>query len=265
MKRRNLLFASSGIAIAALFTQTDTTVAKTNPGQMVTLADGLPGYYVIPSTAGPHPAVIVQMEAFGLNDNIKEICDRLAQKGYAALAPDFYRGETFAYTNVDAAVAKLKTLKDDTAMADVGSSLAFLAQRPEVKPTAIGTIGFCMGGRLVYLACAAHTDKLKAGVAFYGGGIAANPDPLGRPALLDRTAEIKAPIMLLYGANDQLIAADEHARIALALSSQKKRYVISVFPEAGHGFLSDRRDSYNQPAAAEAWEMTISFFQRHLA
>jgi carboxymethylenebutenolidase len=263
MKRRHILFASSGIAIASLFTKTDKTIAKPNPGQMVKLASDLQGYYVAPGTTGPYPAVIVQMEAFGLNDNIKQVCDRLAQQGYAALAPDFYRGETFAYTNVDGAVAKLKSLKDDTAMADFGNSLAFLAQRPEVKP-AIGTIGFCMGGRLVYLACAAHADKLKAGVAYYGGGIAANPDPLGRPALLDRTAEIKAPIMLLYGANDQMIAADEHGRVAMALSNNRKRYVISVFLGAGHGFFSDRRQNYNQPAADESWEMTLSFFKRHL-
>ena len=69
----------------------------------------------------------------------------------------------------------------------------------------------------------------------------------------------------MYGANDQSIAPEEHERIALALSTNKKRYGINVFPDAGHGFFSDRRDSYNPVASDEAWAMTLAFFERHLA
>ncbi len=70
--------------------------------------------------------------------------------------------------------------------------------------------------------------------------------------------------MLMYGAEDSLIAADEHERVALALSSAKKRYVINLSPNAGHGFFSDRRENYDPAAAEEAWEMTLAFFGRHL-
>ncbi|MBW4658346.1 MAG: dienelactone hydrolase family protein [Drouetiella hepatica Uher 2000/2452] len=268
MKRRDLLMASSGIAAATLLTRAEgqaIAAMPTTPGAMVTLAGDLKGYYVHPSGTVAHPAVVVIMEAFGLNAYVKSVCDRLAQAGYAALAPDFYYGDTFEYTNVSAAVAKLKTLKDDTVMTEFGKGLEFLASRMEVKPGAVGTIGFCMGGRFVYLASATHADKLKAGVSFYGGGIAANPDPLGRKALLDLTPAIQSPIMLMYGANDQSIAPDEHERIALSLSTNKKRYAINVFPDADHGFFSDRRDNYNSAASDEAWAMTLAFFQRHLA
>jgi carboxymethylenebutenolidase len=271
MKRRDLLIASSGIAAATLFTQADEqkAIAAVPPGEMVTLAGDLKGYYVRPgSVASGNPvtyaAVVVIMEAFGLNAYVKSVCDRLASAGYAALAPDFYYGETFEYTNVPDAVAKLKTLNDDTVMAEFGKGLEFLSGRTEVKPNVVGTIGFCMGGRFVYLASAVHADKLKAGVSFYGNGIAANPDPLGRKSLLDLAPAIKPPIMLMYGANDQSIAPDEHERIALALSTNKKRYAMNLFPDAGHGFFSDRRDSYNPAAADEAWAMTLAFFERHL-
>ncbi len=260
--------ASSGIAAATLFTKADSqaiAAMPAAPGSMVTLAANLKGYYVRPSGTVTHPAVVVIMEAFGLNAYVKSVCDRLAQAGYAALAPDFYHGDTFEYTNVPAAVAKLKTLSDDTVMAEFGKGLEFLAGRTEVKPGTVGTIGFCMGGRFVYLASATHADKLKAGVSFYGGGIAANPDPLGRKSLLDLTSAIKSPIMLMYGANDQSIAPDEHERIALSLSTNKKRYAINVFPDADHGFFSDRRDSYNPVASDESWAMTLAFFERHLS
>ena len=266
MKRRNLLFASSGVALAPLLMQTNKTIAAvpTSAGELVTLADNLKGYYTHPTGAGTHPAVVVIMEAFGLNDYVKSICDRLAQAGYAALAPDFYHGATFAYTDQNGAVAKLKSLNDDTVMAEYGKGLEFLGKRAEVKPNIVGTIGFCMGGRLAFLANAAHATQLKAAVSFYGAAISANPNPLERKDLLDQAPAMQAPIMLMYGAEDPIIAADEHGRVALALSTAKKRYVINLFPKAGHGFFSDRRANYEPVAAAEAWDMTLAFFKRHL-
>jgi carboxymethylenebutenolidase len=266
MKRRDLLFASSGIALVPLLVQADKTIAAlpTSAGELVTLADNLKGYYIHPAGAAPCPAVVVIMEAFGLNDYVKSICDRLAQAGYAALAPDFYHGETFAYTDTNGAVAKLKSLNDETVMEEFGKGLDFLAKRGEVKPNIVGTIGFCMGGRFAFLANAAHATQLKAAVSFYGTGISANPNPLERKDLLDQAPAMQAPIMLVYGANDPFIAANEHERIALALSTAKKRYVINLFPNAGHGFFSDRRDNYEPNAAAEAWEMALAFLKRHL-
>jgi len=179
--------------------------------------------------------------------------------------PTFTMARWFEYTNVQGAVAKLKTLNDDKVMTEFGEGLTFLAGRSEVKPGAVGAIGFCMGGRFVYLASATHTDKLKAGVSFYGGSIEAAPDPLGRKSLIDLTPAITSPIMLLYGAEDQSIPPAEHERIALALSTHKKRYAINVFPGADHGFFSDRRENYNAAASDEAWAITLAFFERHLA
>lgn len=270
MKRRQLLFTASTFASASLLTVLGGNrllakplakpLAKRKPqGRSVMLTDSLKGYYVAPTGKGPFPAVLVLMEAFGLNTHIQDVCDRLAKAGYAALAPDFYDGAIFAYTDVSAAIAKLKTIDDDKAMAQFGSGLDFLAGRAEVAKGQVGTIGFCMGGRLAFLAAIAHPERIKAAVCFYGGGIAANPDMLGRKALLDRVGAIKDPILLLYGADDGLIAADEHERIALALSSQKKRYTLSVFPKAGHGFFCNERESYAPAAAQEAWENSLSF------
>ena len=207
---------------------------------------------------------MVIMEAFGLNSNIKNVCDRLAKAGYAALAPDFYHGDIYEYTDLQNAIAKLKSLNDDTVMAEVGKGLGFLAARQEVAADRVGVMGFCMGGRYTFLANAVHADKFKAAAAFYGAGIAPEKDALGRQPLLDRVAAMQAPIMLVYGADDQSIAADEHGRIAQALSTAKKRYILSVFPNAGHGFLSDRRDSYAAAPAREAWQMTMNFLKYNL-
>jgi carboxymethylenebutenolidase len=270
MKRRDLLVASTGLsatALAAFSGSHSKTLALSKQslkGQKVQLAPNLSGYYATPSTKGQYPAVIVIMEAFGLNDYIKSICDRLAQAGYAALAPDFYNGAVFAYTDLNGAIAKLKSLTDDGAMAVFGKGVDFLGKRAEVKRGGVGVIGFCMGGRYTFLANAAQANNVKAAVSFYGGGIAANPDPLGRANLLPLVDKMAAPIMLIYGAEDKSISTAEHEQVAAALSKAKKRYILNVFPKAGHGFFSDRRDSYNPEAASEAWAMTLNFFDRYL-
>lgn len=263
MKRRDLLIASAAVASTSLIAKfgTDTTIAaQTVQGKTVTLDKGLQGYYVYPKGKTSAPAVMVFMEAFGLNNHIKEVCDRLAKAGYTALAPDFYHGATYAYTDMQNAIAKLKTLDDTKVMAEVGKGLEFLAKRKEVAANKIGVMGFCMGGRFTFLANAVHADKFKGAVAFYGSGIGNPNDQLGRKSLLDQVGVMKAPIMLIYGAEDKSILPDEHGRIVTALSSAKKRYTLTVFPTAGHGFFSDRRGNYAAAAAKEAWQLTMNFF-----
>jgi carboxymethylenebutenolidase len=278
MKRRDILLGASSIATAAVIANSRSSTAKPadpnkaptvgaafNLGKNIQITKDLPGYYVTPAGAGKFPAVIVLMEAFGLNTWCKSTCDRLAQSGFAAIAPDFYRGTTYAYTDVTGAVAKLKSLNDNAVMSDVGKSIDFLTGRSEINANGIGVIGFCMGGRYAFLTNASYPGKIKAAISFYGGGIDAAPgNPLGQKSLLDRLSTMQAPLMLMYGSEDQLIAADEHGRVAAALSKAKKRYILNLFPKAGHGFMSDRRENYAPEAAREAWLMTTGFFSQNL-
>lgn len=277
MKRRDILLGASSLATAAIVANSQLSTAKqpepkttavtptANVGKNIQIAKDLPGYYVTPAGTGKFPAVIVLMEAFGLNNWCKSICNRLAQSGFAAIAPDFYRGTTYEYTDVAGAIGKLKSLNDDAIMSDVGKSIDFLAGKSEINANGIGVIGFCMGGRYAFLTNAVYPTKIKAAISFYGGGIDATAgNPLGQKSILDRSPTMQSPIMLMYGSEDQLIAADEHGRVAAALSKAKKRYILNLFPKAGHGFMSDRRENYAHEAAAEAWMMTTGFFSHNL-
>ena len=277
MKRRDILLGASSLATAAIVANSQLSTAKqpepkttavtptANVGKNIQIAKDLPGYYVTPAGTGKFPAVIVLMEAFGLNNWCKSICNRLAQSGFAAIAPDFYRGTTYEYTDVAGAIGKLKSLNDDAIMSDVGKSIDFLAGKSEINANGIGVIGFCMGGRYAFLTNAVYPTKIKAAISFYGGGIDATAgNPLGQKSILDRSPTMQSPIMLMYGSEDQLIAADEHGRVAAALSKAKKRYILNLFPKAGHGFMSDRRENYAPEAAAEAWMMTTGFFSQNL-
>ena len=233
------------------------------PTRTVTIAPGVGGFLAHPR-GRTGDGIVVVMEAFGLNDFVKETCRRFAREGYVACAPDVYHGDTFAYAERDRALARLVTLDDRTLMREVAGALDVLEDEG-ARRNAI--IGFCMGGRVAFLANAVHGARLRASVSFYGGGIAP-AEPKGRPPLLDRVPDLRAPQLLVYGAKDASIGADEHARLAAALTAGNKRYALNVYPDAPHGFATIDRDSYREPQARAAWHATLAFldeaYGRHL-
>jgi len=230
----------------------------------VDLNESLRGYLALPPGNGPHPAVLVFQEAFGINRYIQDECERLARSGYAALAPDFFRGQVFDYSQREAVFAKLKELSDDGLVADVRAAIAYLDARPDVRHDAYGAVGFCMGGRLSVLTAISFDAKIAAAASMYGGGIAPKEPRFGWPILAGRVGEIQAELLLIYGADDESIPPDEHGRVAEVLSKAKKRYALSVYPNAGHGFASTDRESYVRNVAESAWASTIALFDETL-
>jgi carboxymethylenebutenolidase len=215
-----------------------------------------------PKDSGSYPGIVVLMEAFGLNDHIKKVTERIAQEGYVAIAPDLYHREPerlVPYSELPKAVAIMNRLQDPKVMDDVGAAIAHLKGQGSVKPGAIGVTGFCMGGRFTYLAAAHHNKDVKAAVCFYGGGI-----PMGNPSPLSRTGEITCPMYLFFGGKDPLIPMDHVGQINTELTSKKVNFSMKVYPEATHGFFCDERPSYNEPAAKDAWEKFKTFFAQHL-
>jgi carboxymethylenebutenolidase len=234
---------------------TSTLQLDTPDGKMET-------YEARPKSGGPYPAIIVLMEAFGVNNHIKDVTGRVAQEGYVAVAPDLYHREAerlIPYSDMKKAIATMNRLQDPKVMADVGAAIAHLKSQGAVKARSIGVTGFCMGGRYTYLSAAHHNKDVKAAVCFYGGGI-----PMGNPSPLDRTAEINSPILLFFGGKDALIPQEDVEKVKKALEDHKKNSTVQVYPEAGHGFFCNERASYNADAANDAWEKFKSFFARHL-
>ncbi len=219
------------------------------------------GYYAVPAGDGPFPAVLVYQEAFGVNDYVQSEVRRLAEHGYAALAPDLFRGDVYGYGETDrpAMYARLQALTDEGLLADVRAAAAFLDGRPEVARRAYGAVGFCMGGRLAVLSAIALGEKIAAAASFYGGGIAPEQPRFFAP-LRERLAEVQGALLLVYGADDEGIAPSEHARIAETLSAHKKRYTLSVHPGAPHGFASRDRESYRPAQAEAAWAEALALF-----
>ena len=226
--------------------------------EFLSIAPGVSGYLAKP-TGVPGIGVVVMMEAFGLNAYIKGVCERFARAGYMALAPDIYHGETFDYSDRERAIARVNEVDDDVAMQEVGAALDRLVTEGS-RDGRLAVIGFCMGGRLAFLANAVHGARLAASVSFYGGGIAPAVARGKRKPLIDRVGDLAAPQLLIYGARDASIASDEHARLAKALSDANKRYTLAVLPDAPHAFATVDRESYHAPAAEAAWRIAFAFF-----
>ena len=229
------------------------------------IASSLGGAFARPKGSGPHPAMIVFMEAFGLNEFIKDFLRLLAAEGFFAIAPDLYEGKIYEYSDFSGAIGHLSRLKDDVVMEQTRQTLEWLEKREDVQKDRTGALGFCMGGRLTFLSLTTFPDKLKAGVSYYGGSIGHEGlDGLGRKEVLSGAGRLKSPILLLYGAKDDSIPSEEHGRISKTLSALDKTYLLSVYPDAPHGFSCWQRSSYREEAAKPAWKLVRFFLENTL-
>ena len=156
--------------------------------EFLSIGEGVSGFLAKPSGV-PGIGVVVIMEAFGLNAFVKGVCERFARAGYMALAPDIYHGDTFEYADRDRAIARVNDVDDDVAMREVGTALDTLVAQG-ARDGRLAVIGFCMGGRLAFLANAVHGTRLAASVSFYGGGIAPTVPRGKRKSLIDLMGDL---------------------------------------------------------------------------
>jgi carboxymethylenebutenolidase len=227
-------------------------------------ADGLmPAYVCRPAGAGSHAAVIVVMEAFGLNAHIKDVAERIAREGYVTIAPDlFYRfgSPIVPYEDVPRALGYIQKFDDAVLMAELGVVIQHLKGRPEVRSDRIGITGFCVGGRIAFLTACRHPAAIKVAVPFYGGGIAADT-PTAPINLADR---IQCPILCFFGETDKMIPMDQVRRVDETLKRLKKTAEVKVYKGAGHGFFCNDRASYDAGAAQNAWDTMRQWLTKYL-
>ena len=228
--------------------------------ERVSTPDGaMPVFLAEPTGPGRHPAVIVIMEAFGLNGHIEDVARRIAAEGYVALAPDLYWRQLpdnkVGYDELPKAIGLMQKVKDDKAVSDLNAALDFLAARPNVNAAKLGCTGFCMGGRLTFLLAAEKPERIAAAAPFYGGGIA---------GLLDKASKIRAPLYLFFGERDAFIPLDQVKQIDGKLTELGKDHTTKVYPGSDHGFFCNERGSFDAKAAADSWSELKAFFKKHL-
>jgi len=216
-----------------------------------------------PSGEGMFPAVIVIQEIFGVNAHIRSVTERLAREGYVAIAPAIFQrtapGFEVGYSTEETVLGrKYKDLTTaDELLSDMQATIAYLRGLPKVNGAAIGTIGFCFGGHVVYLA--ATLPDIKATASFYGGGLATMTPGGGDPTIA-RTAAIKGTLYAFFGTQDPLIPIEQIDQVEAALQSHQITHRFFRYP-TGHGFFCDQRVDYSAEYAAAAWEHVKQLFQ----
>ena len=265
-----LLFA--GYATAAV-SQSAEPVVTDEAGlvtETVTLPapDGfdLPAYVARPEGEGPFPIVVVASEIFGVHAYIQDVCRRLAKEGYAAIAPAFFvRVEDPAPLSDMARVMEIVGAAGyEQVMGDVDAALEWLHGQIWADSERVGITGFCWGGKVVWQAVARFA-AFDAGVAWYGRLAPEEGATGGAPWPVDLAADLKAPVLGLYGEDDRGIplSSVEAMRDALASAGQTSSEIV-VYPGAGHAFHADYRPSYQAEAATDGWSRLLAHFQTHL-
>jgi carboxymethylenebutenolidase len=232
----------------------------------VKVSDGeMPVYYARPQGVQNPPVILVAMEIFGLHEWVKDVARRVAHLGALAIAPNYYfRDETNGtdltkITEMPKLFPIVNAKKDAELFSDLDSTVAW-AKSQGGNTSRLGIMGFCRGGRTVWH-YSSHNPNLKAGVAFYGTLIDKN-DAAPKNSI-DLAADVKEPVLGLYGADDAGIKLDQVAQMEEQLKAANKTFEFVVYSGAPHGFFADYRSSYRKDAAQDAWNQLTRWFKNH--
>ena len=216
-----------------------------------------------PHGGRPRAGLLVFQEAFGVNAHVRDITERFAREGYHALAPELFHrtapGFEGTYTNFEAVMPHMRALKEQDLEADARAAYVWLRADVGAPEIHIACIGFCLGGRVSFLANSIL--PVRAAISFYSAGIAPNPMT---PGLLNRARDLHAAHLLFWGGLDKHIGPEQAQAVAEALRKAGKPFVNVEFADADHGFFCDARASYNPAAAQQAWALTHAFLNCHL-
>jgi len=261
---------SAGFAAAVLpvSAQTITTSAEgLVAGEVKVPAKGgdMVAYRAMPASGGNFPVILVVSEVWGVHEYIKDVCRRIAKNGYFAIAPELFarQGDAASYTDTSKLLSEVVAkVSDAQLVGDLDACVAFAKASGKVEVTRLGITGFCWGGRVVYM-YAAHNPNVKAAVAWYGTPTRAFYP--GDKTVMDVAAQIKAPVLGLYGGADQGIPpADVEKLFATLKSAGNANSQYTVYPDAPHAFHADYRPSYRKQVAEDAWNKMIAWFKLNL-
>lgn len=261
------LIAGFALAVQPISAQTvittDTNGLTAGEVQIPTKDGNMPAYRAMPANGKGLPVVLVVQEIFGVHEHIKDICRRFAKLGYLAIAPELYarQGDVSKMENFGDIISKVVSkVPDAQVMSDLDATVAWADKSGGGNIGKLGITGFCWGGRIVWL-YAAHNPKLKAGVAWYGR-LVGDTNELQTKNPIDLVADLKAPVLGLYGADDQGIPVESVEKMREALKKANNSSEIIVYPKTPHGFHADYRASYRKEEAQDGWKRLQEWFKK---
>ena len=275
LSRRDFVRAAVGSGFAAAVLPVSAQTIKTDSAGltvgevMISVGDfKLPVYRAMPAGRSGNgaglPVVLVVSEIFGVHEHIADVARRFAKLGYLAIAPELFvrQGDAQSFGEIAKLLAEVvNKVPDAQVMADLDACVAW-AKANGGDTSKLGVTGFCWGGRITWL-YTAHNPAVKAGVAWYGQ-LLGTPNELKPKNPIDLVGQLKAPVLGLYGAEDQGIpvAAVDQMKAALATgNAAAKASQFIVYPGAQHAFHADYRPSYKKDAADDGWKRCVAWMR----
>ncbi len=214
-------------------------------------------YAAFPEGDGNFPALLVIQEAFGVNHHIRNVCEGFAKQGYAVVSPDiFHRTQRlfdWPYNDFQSVMPHYQAVTNEGLTADLQAAYDWLHSQSNVIKGKTGCVGYCLGGRVAFLANAVL--PLSAAVSYYGGSV---------EQLADKAPDLHADHLFFWGGQDKHITPDKIDIIINAVKDAGKNYTNVVISYADHGFSCNERPSYHPQAAKEALAHTLAFFETRL-
>lgn len=271
LERREFLQVALGTSFAAAVLPvlaqtaivTDTEGLEAGTVTMMVGDQAVPVYRAKPKGGQHLPVILVVSEIFGVHQHIADIARRFAKLGYLALAPDLFvrQGDPTSYTSMPELFRDIILKVPDTqVMQDLDACVAW-ARQHDGDTSKLGITGFCWGGRISWL-YAAHNPQLKAAVAWYGR-LKQDKSALQPENPVDIAAQLKVPVLGLYGGKDSGIPLDTVEAMRAGLAKGHSGSEIVVYPDAGHAFHADYRPSYIAADAREGWKRCTDWFRQH--
>ena len=228
-------------------------VVRTTQVNLPVNGNGANAFVAQPDDDEKHPGLVLIQEWWGVEPHIMDLAQKLATEGFVVAVPDLYHGKVATEPNDAMRMIMMIRENVDRAAAEIIGALDTVRAMPNVDPKKLGLIGFCIGGFMTYTVAARYSE-LGAIVPFYGGGY--DPTP-------EEVAKVNAPVLAIYGSQDQGIPAPQREKIERMYKTAGKDITVRVY-DAGHAFINPVHGSGNEQAAAEAWPLAVRFLKEHL-
>jgi len=224
-----------------------------------------------PDRGGPHPAVLLLMDAPGIRQELRDMASRLATIGYCVLLPNLYyrAGRDTLYgpdvlTHGSAEHARMRAVRTKMTippvMEDVGAMLAWLDGQPDAKPGPVGVHGYCMSGPYALAAAARYPDRIAAAASFYGTWLVSDAEESPHLSL----GRAKGELYIACAEHDDLAPLPMVAELRTLFDASGAAGALEIYPGVHHGFGFPERRVYDRAAAERHWERLIALYRRRL-
>jgi carboxymethylenebutenolidase len=217
------------------------------------------GYLVYPSDNATEPnklpAVVMIHEWWGLNQNIKNMAEQLANEGYVVLAVDLYNGEVATESGRAGELSRSVRSSQQTAVENLRASVQYVSSLPNVNASRVASLGWCFGGGYsLQLALNSEAQPLAATVIYYGTLVTER----------NELSKISWPVLGVFGSTDQSIPVDTVRKFESALDASGITNEIYVYEGVGHAFANPSGDNYAPEETADAWKKTLDFLGKYV-